>query len=64
MKDGARLMDSRIYMHFYATGITPAMAIKILGKGLQCLIAYLDENMQALDGSKTYKINLPPNVPA
>ena len=26
--DGARLLDSRIYMHFYATGITPAMAIR------------------------------------
>ena len=64
MKDGARLLDSRIYMHFYATGITPAMAIKIIGKGSQYLIAYLDENMQALDGSKTYKIHLPPNVPA
>ena len=64
MKNGARLLDSRVYMHFYATGITPAMAIKILGKGSQYLIAYLDENMQALDGSKTYKINLPPNVPA
>ena len=64
MKDGARLLDSRIYMHFYATGITPAMAIKIIGKGSQYLIAYLDENNHALDGSKTYKINLPPNVPA
>ena len=62
--DGSRLLDSRIYMHFYATGITPAMAIKNVGKGSQYAIAYLDKNGNALDGSKSYKINLPKNVPA
>jgi hypothetical protein len=62
--DGERLIDSRAYMHFYATGITPAMAIKNVGKGSQYAIAYLDKDHQPLDGSKTYKINLPPNVPA
>ena len=61
---GERLLDSRIYMHFYATGITPAMAIKNVGKGSQYAIAYLDENGDSLDGNKTYKINLPKNVPA
>ncbi|WP_044300823.1 DUF1254 domain-containing protein [Rhodopirellula sallentina] len=62
--DGVRLIDSRIYMHFYATGITPAMSVKNVGKGSQYLIAYLDKDGNALDGSKTYKIHLPPNVPA
>ncbi len=62
--DGERLIDSRVYMHFYATGITPAMAIKNVGKGSQYAIAYLDKEGKALDGSKTYKIHLPPNVPA
>ena len=62
--DGARLLDSRAYMHFYATGITPAMAIQNVGKGSQYAIAYLDKDGNALDGSKTYKIHLPPNVPA
>jgi len=62
--NGATLLDSRIYMHFYATGITPAMAIKNVGVGSQYLIAYLDKDGNALDGSKTYKIRLPPNVPA
>ena len=62
--DGARLLDSRIYMHFYATGITPAMALQRVGKGSQYAIAYLDSDGNALDGSKTYKIRLPPNVPA
>ena len=62
--DGATLLDSRAYMHFYATGITPAMAIKNVGVGSQYLIGYLDKDKNALDGSKTYKIHLPPNVPA
>ncbi|MCR9115748.1 MAG: DUF1254 domain-containing protein [bacterium] len=62
--DGVRLIDSRIYMHFYATGITPAMSVKNVGKGSQYLIAYLDKDGNALDGGKTYKIHLPPNVPA
>lgn len=62
--NGATLLDSRAYMHLYATGITPAMAIKNVGVGSQYLIAYLDKQGHALDGSKTYKIHLPPNVPA
>ncbi len=61
---GATLLDSRIYMHFYATGITPAMSVKNVGKGSQYTIAYLDKDGKALDGSKTYKINLPKDVPA
>lgn len=62
--NGERLLDSRIYMHFYATGITPAMAVKNVGKGSQYAIAYLDKDGNALDGSKTYKIHLPKDVPA
>ena len=62
--DGKRLYDGRVYMHFYATGITPAMATRTVGVGSQYLIAYLDEDGESLDGSKTYKIHLPPNVPA
>ena len=36
--DGARLLDSRVYMHFYATGITSAMAIKNVGKGWNTIL--------------------------
>lgn len=58
------MLDSRIYTHFYATGITPAMAVKNVGKGSQYAIAYLDAEDNALDSSKTYKINLPKDIPA
>ena len=59
-----RLLDSRVYMHFYATGITPAIAIKNIVCGSQYAIAYLDKDRNALDGSRTYRIHLPPNIPA
>ncbi len=62
--NGASLLDSRIAMYFYATGITPAMSMKIIGKGSQYLMSYVDENKKSLDGSKTYKVHLPANVPA
>jgi len=61
---GALTLDGRIFMHFYATGITPAMTMKMVGVGSQYAVAYLDAEGQAFDGSKTYQIHLPPNVPA
>ena len=61
---GARLLDARAYFHFYATGITPAMTAKMVGKGSQYAVAYLDAEGNPLDGSKTYRVHLPPNVPA
>jgi len=61
---GVLTLDGRIFMHFYATGITPAMAMKMVGVGSQYACAYLDADGQVFDGSKTYKVHLPPNVPA
>ena len=62
--NGATLLDSKIFMFFYATGITPAMSLKLVGKGSQYLATYLDGDKKSLDGGKTYKINLPKDVPA
>ncbi len=64
LDNGALTLDGRIFMHFYATGITPAMTMKMVGVGSQYAVAYLDAQGQAFDGSKTYQIHLPPNVPA
>ena len=64
LDNGARLLDARSFFHFYATGITPAMTAKIVGKGSQYAVAYLDADGNVLDGSKTYKVHLPANVPA
>jgi hypothetical protein len=64
LEDGAVVLDGRAYFHFYATGITPAMTSKMVGKGSQYAVAYTDAGGKPLDGSKTYKVHLPPKVPA
>ena len=64
VSEGATLLDARAGFHFYATGITPAMAKKIVGKGSKHAYTYLDADGDLLDGAKTYKVHVPPNVPA
>ncbi|MGK7898277.1 MAG: DUF1254 domain-containing protein, partial [Xenococcus sp. (in: cyanobacteria)] len=64
LDNGARLLNARTFFHFYATGITPAMSNKKVGEGSKYACAYLDADGNLLDGSKTYKIHLPPEVPA
>ncbi|MDB4303787.1 DUF1254 domain-containing protein [Desulfosarcina sp.] len=61
--EGARLMDARGAFHFYATGITPAMSLKLVGKGSQYAVAYSDKDGNTFDGNKTYKVNMPANAP-
>jgi hypothetical protein len=61
---GVRSLDARTLFHYYATGITPAMALKMVGIGSQYAAAFIDSEGKPLDGSKTYKIHLPPNIPA
>jgi hypothetical protein len=61
---GVRDLDARVMMHYYATGITPAMVAKRVGVGSQYAIATTDATGQALDGSSRYRIRLPPNIPA
>jgi hypothetical protein len=40
------------------------MAAKIVGVGSQYAAAFVDSEGKPLDGSKTYKIHLPPGIPA
>jgi hypothetical protein len=65
LRRGARILDARTFFHFYATGITPAMAAKMpAGVGSQYAVAFVDSKGQPLDGGKNYRLHLPPNVPA
>jgi hypothetical protein len=56
--------DALVHFLYYATGVTPAMALKLVGKGSQYAIAFVDSNGKRLEGNKTYKIHMPPNIPA
>ena len=58
---GARTLNSRTAMFFYATDITPAMVMRLTGIGSQYLGTFMDSNGEYFDGAKTYKVTLPPN---
>lgn len=71
-KEGAKPYPSSGYKHndartsfFYnATGITPAMAMRLTGVGSQYLFATKDANGDWFDGAKAYKVVLPKGIPA
>jgi hypothetical protein len=63
LKDGARRMDGRLWMHYNAVCVTPAMALTRPGAGSDYMITGLDSQGRPLDGAKTYKLHLPPNFP-
>ena len=53
LHQGARLLDARSYFFFYATGITPAMAIQKVGAGSAYAAAFVDAKDQPMDGGKS-----------
>ena len=61
--DGTMNLDARVLFYYNAGGVTPAMATTHVGAGSDYALAFLDQNNQPFDGSKTYKLHLPPNVP-
>jgi hypothetical protein len=64
LRNGARVLDARTLFHFYASGITPAMAVRMpAGAGSQYAIAFVDARGQPLDGGKHYRLHLPPGIP-
>jgi len=64
LRNGARLLDARSFFFFMATVITPAIALQAPGAGSQYAFAVTDAKGQPFDGGKTYKLRLPPNIPA
>ena len=63
IQNNVRLLDARTCFFYMATGITPAMSAKMVGAGSQYAAATVDANGDYLDGSKTYQLHLPPNIP-
>jgi hypothetical protein len=61
---GVRNLAARDLFHYSYTGITPAMAFEMVGIGSQYVMATTDSTGKPLEGAKTYKIQLPPNIPA
>jgi hypothetical protein len=55
--------DDRAMFHFMATGITPDMVTKTVGRGSDYRLATRDIENNLLNGSKHYTVTLPANVP-
>jgi len=61
--NGARDLEGRVFFHFGYICVSPAMAVTMAGVGSDYIVAAADTKGDALDGSKTYKLHLPANVP-
>jgi len=61
---GGRYLDARTLFFYGATVNTPAMVLKMVGLGSQYAIITQGSDGDILDGAKTYKLNIPANVPA
>ena len=62
--NGVRLINERTRFHYYATGITPVMVKPPIGAGSQYVIGLRGADGEILNGANTYKLHIPPNVPA
>ncbi len=60
---GVSNLDGAAFFYYIATGVTPAMAMKMVGEGSQYPWAAQDASGNPFDGAKTYKLRLPVNVP-
>jgi len=60
---GYRMLDARFGFFAVATGVTPAMCMRLTDIGSQYLVAGVDSDKNYFDGGKTYKCTLPPNIP-
>ncbi len=61
---GVRKQHSRTSFLYAATVTTPAMCMRLTGIGSQYLIAAKDADGNHFDGGQTYRVTLPPNIPA
>jgi hypothetical protein len=61
---GARTLDSRTAFYYAYTLDSPGMIMRIPDVGSQYLMGFLDKDSNPFDGAKTYKVTLPPNIPA
>ena len=63
-RNGAYRLEPRVLFHFGYICVSPAMAMTVAGKGSDYSMGMLDSEGKVLDGSKTYRLRIPPNPPA
>ena len=63
LKDGVPQIDARNNVYYMAAGNSPAMMEKNVGQGSQYLWTYRDADGNYLDGARTYRLHVPPDIP-
>ena len=61
---GARTLDSRTAFYYGYTMDSPGMIMRVPNVGSQYLMGFTDADKNPFDGAKTYKVTLPPKIPA
>jgi hypothetical protein len=61
--DGARKLGSRTNFFYMATGVTPAMCMRLTGIGSQYIYAMRGGDGNYLDGGRNYRLTLPADIP-
>jgi hypothetical protein len=61
---GARVLDARTWWWYAYTASSPALCMRLTGIGSQYVIATKDADGNRLDGAQTYRVTLPPDIPA
>jgi len=60
---GVANLDGAAFFYYIATGLTPAIAEKMVGKGSQYPWCAQDADGHPFAGGNNYKLHLPPNIP-
>jgi hypothetical protein len=60
---GVSNLDGAVFYYYFATGVTPAMEAQMVGQGSQYPWTAQDSNGNPFDGSKAYRLHLPPHIP-
>jgi hypothetical protein len=66
LEDGGmagRNLDARTLFYYSYTVNTPAMIVKIVGKGSQYGVTFADNTGEPFDGARNYQLHVPANVP-
>jgi len=63
-EQGATQIEPRLSFVYQAITTADAMVLEIVGKGSKYLSNYRDADENFLEGSNTYRLNIPANVPA
>lgn len=61
---GARTLDSRTAFYYGYTMDSPGMIMRLPNVGSQYLMGFTDADKNPFDGAKTYRVTLPPKIPA